>query len=156
MLNSTTKLDIERVRRMGEACPLGRLRMATRVATQIYDGVLKPTGLKSTQFNLLTMIASLAPTTISQLADQIAMDRTTLTRNLKPLERAKLVSVTPGDDRRTRTVTLSPQGEALLSGALELWERAQSSIVTELGERWRRDLLSGLSSLVALGGERDQ
>ncbi len=155
MMNSTTRLDIERVRRMGETCPLGHLRMATRVATQIYDGVLKPTGLKSTQFNLLTMIATLAPTTISQLAERIAMDRTTLTRNLKPLERAALVSVKPGDDRRTRTVALSPRGEALLTDALELWEQAQSSIVTELGERWRRDLLNSLSSLVALAGERE-
>ena len=138
---------------MGNTCPLGNLRMASRIITQIYDGILKPTGLKSTQFNLLSMISVLSPNTISHLAEHMAMDRTTLTRNLKPLEREDLVGITPGEDRRTKEVSLTPNGETLLADALDLWEQAQSSIVMELGEKWRRDFLASVSAVVSLSSE---
>ncbi len=73
------------------------------------------------------------PVTVSQLADAMAMDRTTLTRNLKPLERAGLMSAARGRDRRSRTLSLSDEGARQLSAARPLWQRAQDEVNARLG-----------------------
>lgn len=114
-------------------CTCFRLRRATRRATQIYDRHLQECGLRITQYSLLMQLRSRGPETVSQLADAMAMDRTTLTRNLKPLERAGLISAARGRDRRSRTLSLSDEGERQLSVARPLWQRAQDEVNARLG-----------------------
>ncbi len=114
-------------------CTCFRLRRATRRATQIYDRHLQECGLRITQYSLLMQLRARGPVTVGELADEMAMDRTTLTRNLKPLERAGLVSAARGRDRRSRTLSLSAEGDRLLSAARPVWQRAQDEVNARLG-----------------------
>ncbi len=118
-------------------CTSFNLRKAARAVTQFYDEALKASGLKSTQFSLLTMAAAAGGAPISRLADDMAMDRTTLTRNLRPLEEAGLIRIEAGDDRRVRKVVVTADGEHILSRAVPMWRRAQTRMIDRLGdEQW--------------------
>lgn len=118
-------------------CTSFNLRKASRAVTQFYDDALRESGLKSTQFSLLAAAAQAGSLPISLLAAEMAMDRTTLTRNLKPLETAGLVAVTSGQDRRVRRVAATAEGEAVLARAIPAWRRAQTQMIDRLGdERW--------------------
>ncbi len=118
-------------------CTSANLRMAARAVTQFYDDALRAAGLKSTQFSLLAAAAIAGSLPITRLATQMAMDRTTLTRNLKPLVEAGLLIVEAGTDRRVRRVSLTEAGEAALDRAIPLWREAQTHMIDRLGdERW--------------------
>ena len=134
----------------------GTLRRATRVATQYYAKVLKPSGLEPTQFTLLVACATAGPVPISALAGAIAMDRTTLTRNLRLLARRGLAQVTEGADRRVRRVELSKDGRAALARALPLWQKAQSGMTEILGQVRLDGLLDDLGAVVKLSRSRKQ
>ena len=128
-------------------CTSFNLRKAARTVTQFYDDALKDSGLKSTQFSLLAMTATLGGAPISRLADEMAMDRTTLTRNLKPLEEAGLIAVVAGDDRRVRNVAVTPEGQHALARALPLWRRAQTHMIDRLGDDQWGELLRQLQAV---------
>lgn len=118
-------------------CTSFNLRKAARAVTQFYDDALRDSGLKSTQFSLLAAAAAAGTVPISRLAEEMAMDRTTLTRNLKPLETDGLLRVESGADRRVRNVTITPEGEALLEKAIPMWRSAQTHMIDRMGdERW--------------------
>jgi DNA-binding MarR family transcriptional regulator len=113
---------------------------------------LRPSGLQATQFTLLVTIALAGTAPITQLAKVLVMDRTTLTRNLKPLEKQGLVQVAPGEDQRMRLVTLTEPGQQALTKALPLWEKAQAQAVKVLGAEGFRALLTDLSAIASLAG----
>jgi len=115
------------------SCTCQNLRQTTRVVTQYYEQALEPTGLKITQLPVLAAAATMGPVTMSELAESLVMDRTTLTRNLQPLERAGLVRIMPGEDKRARMVTATHKGLDALDKALPLWKEAQSNMVDALG-----------------------
>lgn len=133
-------------------CTCFNLRKATRVVTQLFDDAMQPTGLRATQFTLLAAISSTGAIAISQLSQVLVMDRTTLTRNLKPLETKRLVKIVPGEDRRTRTLTLTNKGRKTYEKSLPVWRQAQSEVIERLTfKRWK-DLLKHLNHAVgALG-----
>lgn len=131
-------------------CACFNIRKASRAITQLYDEILKPSKLLATQFTLLVGISVASSATITRLAQELVMDRTTLTRNLKPLERQKLIRIEPGQDQRTRIVTLTVKGYEALAQAIPYWEQAQACVVEGLGQpRWR-NLLAELSDSVSL------
>ncbi|WP_347277846.1 MarR family winged helix-turn-helix transcriptional regulator [Leptolyngbya sp. FACHB-711] len=131
-------------------CACFNLRKTSRVITQHFDEILKPSGLLITQFTILVAVALAKSGTINELAEILVMDRTTLTRNLKPLEREEWLKSEPGQDQRTRVVSLTPNGKAALAKALPLWKQAQDSVEEVLGqERWSA-LLSHLAETIAL------
>ncbi len=132
-------------------CVCFNFRKAARAVTQLYDATLEPSGLRATQFSLLTVLQIRRSVTISRLAREMVTDRTTLTRNLKPLEKRGLVTVVAGDkDRRTREVALTARGRKALATALPLWREAQSRAIGAVGRtRWKR-LLSDFPPVVAL------
>ena len=135
-------------------CTCFNLRKAARAVTQVYDEALRPSGLKATQLSLLVNLARRGALPLTQLADALVMDRTTLTRNLKPLTARGLVAIEPEADRRVRRISLTDAGRKALDGAMPLWETAQRRMVVGLGdERWS-GLLDGLSATVALVQER--
>ncbi len=118
-------------------CTNFNLRKAARVVTHLYDEMLKPSGLRSTQYSLLTVLSLGEAETISNLAHKLVMDRTTLTRNLKPLQSQGWIKRVPGEDRRTRAWTITAPGRKVLAQALPLWQQAQKDSVRLLGkERW--------------------
>ena len=119
------------------ACTCANLRKASRVVTQVYDAALQPTGLNSGQFTLLATLSKCGDTPVTRLAEAMVLDRTTLTRNLKPLEREGLVAIYSELDQRVRVVSLTDAGRAALTAARPHWQRAQSQLTTALGaERW--------------------
>jgi len=115
------------------ACTCSAVRGAARRLTQYYDDALRETGLKVTQYGLLANIASLDRPTVTDLADRLAMDRTTLTRNLAPLRQAGWVELDAGPDRRSRSVVLTPAGRRTLAAARPLWLRAETSLRQRAG-----------------------
>jgi DNA-binding MarR family transcriptional regulator len=103
------------------------LRKATRRVSQLYDAVLAPCGLRSTQRSMLIYIARLKAPTMGDLAAALVLDRSALAHNLKPLERDGLVAIEPDpEDRRSRLVTLTKRGEAKLAESMSLWRDAQA------------------------------
>lgn len=128
-------------------CICVNLRRATRTVTDLYDRVMAPAGLRVTQYALLRAVARLGEPSITDLAEQLALDRTTLSRNLRPLERRGLVKIRPGRDRRRRTAALTADGRAAIERAAPLWRQAQSEVAEHLGGPRLEALLSGLHAL---------
>ena len=131
-----------------QACLCFNLRKAARAVTQFYDAALEPAGLRATQFSLLAVLDGRSGVTISDLARALVMDRTTLTRNLRPIEKQGLVAIAPGDDRRTREVTLTQRGRKTLAAGMPHWRHAQTRMIDAFGERRAQHLLGELSSAV--------
>jgi len=122
---------------VAENCALNKLRQTSRMVTKIYAQYLQPTGLTPTQFSLMTALFLLDSATMKRLADIMVMDRTTLTRNLKPLERDGLIKTFPGQDRRLKNIALTDNGRNALDEAFPLWEKAQTHLASVLGtEQW--------------------
>jgi len=110
------------------SCICVNLRRAARAVSQIYDEALAESGIKITQFSLLRAVERNEPVAISALADELELDRTTMARNLGPLERDHFVKLTAGSDQRVTEVRLTPKGRAALAKALPLWQNAQAGI----------------------------
>lgn len=112
-------------------CICMRLRRAARRVTQIYDRALEPTGLTSTQFNILSVIAHREGRSISALADFLGMDPTTLTRNLRPLIAQKLVrDARDPADGRVRAILLTKRGRARFRRGVPFWRAAQHQVTS--------------------------
>lgn len=131
-------------------CTCNNLRMAARAVTQHYATFDQETGLRPTQITLLSVTQMFGPIPITQLAEMLNMDRTTLTRNLKPLESRGLLTVTTGDDKRTRFVEITPVGSETVVVGLGGWQQAQQSMIDHLGEEDWRELIRLLGKVVAV------
>jgi DNA-binding MarR family transcriptional regulator len=113
-------------------CACFAVRRAARAITQHYDRALRPSGLRATQFTLLTVLSVGGPLPLSRVAGRLGMERTTLTRNLKPLVDAGLVGVEHGGDRRVRTISITAKGYRAAVAALPHWRRAQRAVASQL------------------------
>jgi DNA-binding MarR family transcriptional regulator len=133
-------------------CLCFNLRKAARVLTQAYDVALKPARITAPQFSLLSALARQGPVSLSDLAAALGMDRTTLTRNLKPLQRDGLVASAEGDDRRVRLLTLTAAGRIRLSDAEPLWRAIQSKVAGTFGHGPAGTLLAELNRISGTAG----
>ena len=121
---------------MPSACTCFRLRSLTRRVTQLYDRALAPSGLTVTQYSVLAhALRQGAAPTLSELAQLLYTDRTTLTRNLKPLADAGLVKVGDGADARSKAVLVTAKGRGALRAARPLWKEAQVRLRAQAGDR---------------------
>ena len=121
-----------RTRQLG--CTCMRLRKATRRVSQIYDRSLEQAGMTVTQYGLLGQLARYDGIGIGALAEKLIMDPTTLTRNLRPLERRGLVVMKPDkNDKRSRCLHLTASGRAAFEQAVPAWVRAQRRVEDALG-----------------------
>jgi DNA-binding MarR family transcriptional regulator len=118
-----------------EECTCLAVRQAARHITQFYDQHLAPMGLRTTQFSILAKLKRLGPTTINALADDLVMDRTTLGRNILPLERDGLISITPGRDRRSKELQVTSAGVERLRVARKGWSAAQTQFAAAFGKQ---------------------
>lgn len=130
-------------------CVCATMRMATRAVTRIYDDALRSAGLRTTQYSILARLRFEGPLSVTRLADRLALERTTLARELEPLTRRGLVSVTRGADRRQRKVALTEPGRTALRQARPLWESVQASVIAELGPGRAQALLAELREVAA-------
>jgi DNA-binding MarR family transcriptional regulator len=147
-------LTMVKCKEIGRTCACFKVRKAARAITRLYEEVLRPIGLRATQFSLLMATRVMGPVTVVKLAQVIVMDRTTLTRNLQILERRRLIEIKPGEDRREREVTLTASGMEVLANAIPLWEAAQERVRQGLGEEKMHNLLDNLSEMISLARER--
>ncbi len=133
-----------------EECTCLAVRQAARHITQFYDHYLIPAGLRTTQFSILAKLRHLGPMTINALADELVMDRTTLGRNVLPLEREGLIRIQPGrSDRRCKELELTDEGVKRLRVAREGWKEAQTRFATVFGEQRTRGLRALLGAAAA-------
>ena len=113
-------------------CTCFHLRRASRLTTQLYDHELAAVGLSLNQYSILRR-SERQPRRLGELADELGMDRTTLTRNLKPLLQAALLQQTRGEDARQRLIGITEQGRARLLAARQHWQKAQRHIDEAFG-----------------------
>ena len=131
------------------ACNCLALRQAARHVSQFYDQFLAPSGLRTTQYSILARLQRKGPMTINALAAELVMDRTTLGRNILPLQRDGLIAVGPGKtDRRRKELCLTSSGAARFRAAQKGWQEAQLRFETAFGVD-RAELLRGLLHEVA-------
>src|SRR5262245_16277293 len=115
-------------------CHCLAIRQASRQITRFYDQCLAASGLRSTQFSILSRLHALGPMTINDLAEALALDRTTLGRNILPLEREGLVAaIRRKEDRRTKEVHVTRAGVAKIAAAVRLWTEAQTRFEAAYG-----------------------
>jgi DNA-binding MarR family transcriptional regulator len=150
MSNSTSEPKLAIAHQVPATCMGLHVRRASRILTQLYDAAFRPVGLVPTQFTLLVAIHLLEPVPITRLAQELFTDQTTLTRNIKLLEKRGLVAINPGEDRRIKLACLTSEGQAVLEEALPLWQQAQTEVRQHFGqEKWQM-LLSLLSEVKTL------
>lgn len=128
-------------------CTCHHLRRAARRVTQIYDHELAAVGLSLNQYSILRRTRH-GPRALGELADELGMDRTTLSRGLKPLLEARLLKEVRGEDARQRLIELSAIGRKRLEAAVPHWQRAQHSIDEGFGAERIARLHRDLDSLV--------
>ena len=147
----------EALRHSTDTCVCTVLRRANRAATQMYDRMLEPSGMTAAQISLLAALYYTRSMPIKKLAQRLVMDRTTLSRNLAPLQRRKLVeSIEDPGDLRIRKVSLTAAGLEALISALPYWQEAQEKMIAGLGEGVWQKLRSSLRVLMDVAREADE
>lgn len=131
-----------------DTCMCLHLQQAARAVARRFDEALRPVGLTNGQFSLLMSLNRPEPPVMSEVADLLAMDRTTLTAMLKPLSRRGLLTVEPdGKDRRVRRLQLLEAGRAILREALPRWRETERLVESQIEPIDAGDLRRGLCSL---------
>jgi DNA-binding MarR family transcriptional regulator len=134
----------------GVECNCLALRAAARHVTQFYDQVLAPSGLRTTQFSILAKLKRKGPQTINALAADLVMDRTTLGRNILPLQRDGLIRIeASAADRRAKQLALTKEGEQQLRAAAKLWYAAQARFDAVFASQRANDLRALMATVVA-------
>src|SRR5262245_1529985 len=128
-MRRTRRPDPERL----SPCVCNTLRMVTRAVTQLYDDVLRTSGLRVTQFSILATLAQAGEANLKQLEERLAVDQTTLTRSLNLLERDGVVERVPHPDARIKALRPTAKGRRALDVARPLWAQAQDAVLQELG-----------------------
>ena len=139
--------------RVARECTAAKLRRASRSVANAFDDAVRPAGIRSTQFSLLVTIHLGGEMSLTSLASKVGLDRTTLTRNIRPLLRERLVREVPGKDRRLRVLALTDAGEKLTRRTLPLWEVAQRAVVEGMGEKRWAGLIKELEAVAAINTE---
>ncbi len=120
-------------------CVSNNLHQTARAVTRIYGEELRPTGIKRSQFSILGYLYRFGELRLTELADILFMERTTLTRNLKPLEKQGLIEIKADPkDRRAKLLSITPEGRSRFNEALVLWRKAQKRVLETFGlEEWQ-------------------
>jgi DNA-binding MarR family transcriptional regulator len=133
-------------------CNCLAVRQAARYVTQLYDRHLAASGLRTSQYGILAKLRRLGPMTINELAAELVIDRTTLGRNIRPLERDGLITITPGRaDRRIKELQLTVTGDERFQETRQAWVAAQRNFETGFGPERSAELRGLLRSLVESG-----
>ncbi len=131
-------------------CNCQSIRQAARQVTQLYDRHLAPTGLRTSQLSILVNLSRSGPQSINGLATALVMDRTTLGRGIKPLERDGLIAIGDGPDGRTRSLKLTAAGRKKMTQAILCWQEAQAEFETAFGAAEASALRATLERVVSI------
>lgn len=138
-----------------QLCNCLALRQAARQATQLYDRHLAAAQLRTTQFSILVNLRRLGPMTINRLAAEMVIDRTTLGRNILPLERDGLIAIRQGaTDKRRKELELTKAGTERLRRAVKLWSDAQAEFEARFGAERAAALRSELREVASIGSRQ--
>ena len=129
-------------------CACLKVRTAARALTRVYDDAFRPIGLRATQLSVLVAVAFGEAVSIASLSRLLGMDRSTLTRNLRPLEAKGFVALGPEGHHRSRTLSITSKGEQLVRKALPLWEKTQEKLREELKKPHWRNLHAELEHVI--------
>jgi len=141
-------LSLEKTHHVRDTCLCLHVQRAARALARHFDEVMRPLGLTHGQFSLLMSLNRPQAPTMGAVAALLAVDRTTLTANLKPLERCGLIEVTVDEkDRRSRRLTITNAGRVLLVKAFPVWQQAHAEVERRLGGLDAHDLRSALKTL---------
>jgi DNA-binding MarR family transcriptional regulator len=127
------------------SCAAYNFRRTARAVSRFYDAALEPSGIRSTQFAILTAVAKLQPVAISRVGEVLVIDPTTMTRSLRLLQKDGLIEIAPRGLRRQRLLTLTNQAEKVLAVAVPLWREAQARFLASLGNIEWKDFKGQLS-----------
>lgn len=133
-----------------QTCAAANVRRSSRAITRFYANYLSDLDLEPTQYSLLVACALLESVTLSNLADLFVIDRSTLARNLAIMERNGLININKGEDKRTRIIKLTKNGENILSKAIPLWKKAQQEIENNFGHKRLTNLINEMKTLTQL------
>ncbi len=148
MASDIPAIDLATLGEMARTCACLNFRKGSRSVTQFFDQSLAPTGLRSTQLVILIAAELFSPSSIARLARELVMDRSTLTRNLRPLLNMGFLRLAVAKDGKHKSVEVTPEGQAALLNAAPYWERSQRHLVERFGtDRWER-LIHDLGSVV--------
>src|SRR5438034_2284675 len=139
--------------RQRSPCVCSTLRMVSRAVTQLYDDILRPSGLRVTQFSILAAIARMGEANLRQLEHALALDQTTLTRSLNLLERERVIDRAAHPDGRIKAMRLTSKGRRTLEVARPLWAQAQDKVLRELGTKAWADAQRRLTHLLRVAVE---
>ena len=134
-------------------CAAFNFRRTARAVTRLFDTALQKSGMRSTQFSIMVAIGKNQPVSMGAIADILVIDRTTLTRSLRPLEKEGLISITDRGAMRQRFLALTPAGERALARSVRAWRRAQEHFVTSIGPRYWTGLQNELEKLAHIAME---
>lgn len=147
-MGAATKLTIEATHLVRDACLCLHVQRAARALARRFDDALRPVGLTHGQFSLMMSLNREKPARMAAVASLLAMDRTTLTAALKPLQRRGMVKVAPDpDDRRGRLMTLTGKGRRALVRAVPVWKKTHATVEALLGDGDPDRLRSNLHAL---------
>lgn len=144
-MSKRESVPLEVTHHIRDTCLCLHVQRAARAVARRFDDVLRPHGLTNGQFSLLVALNRPAPPTMGAVAALLAMDRTTLTANLKPLERRGLIKVAVDkSDRRGRVLSLTARGKRSVADAFPAWKSAQEAMEPLLAgaDRFRADLMA--------------
>ncbi|PST20878.1 MarR family transcriptional regulator [Rhizobium sp. JAB6] len=146
-MSNTVEIPFETTLLVRDTCLCLHVQRAARALARRFDEALRPFGLTNGQFSLMMSLNRPAPASMGSVAALLAIDQTTLTAALKPLERRGWVSIVPNPkDRRARLLSLTPPGKAALAAAVPIWKTTHAALEERLpdgnGDRLRNDLAS--------------
>jgi DNA-binding MarR family transcriptional regulator len=131
-------------------CASLNFRRTARAVTRMYDTAMQESGVRSTQFALLVAIAKIQPVPMGTLAEVLTIDRTTLTRSLRLLQKERMITISKRSEMRQRFLELTPAGEKALQRSLPLWREAHAKFVAALGKDYWLSMRSELERLARL------
>ena len=144
------EIDQSQLQFIALTCPVHNVRKVSRALTQVFDSLFRPIDLLSTQFTVLVTLGALGESVIGVLARSLGMDRTTISRELKPLIKKGFVTDWQGQDRRMRLIRLTDAGYRKLAEAIPLWEEGRQQIVELIGDENLQLFVANLARLNAL------
>jgi DNA-binding MarR family transcriptional regulator len=146
--STAVTLPADAVHHIRDTCLCLATQRAARALARRFDAALRPFGLTNGQFSLLVALNQPTPPPIGRLAPFLAMDPSTLTAAVKPLERRGLLRIVPdAEDRRSRRVQITPEGVALLRQAIPVWRATHGALDAALGSDAAESLRQGLAAL---------
>jgi len=136
-------------------CASFNFRRTARAVTKLYDEALQPAGIRSTQFTILVGVLKVQPVPIGRLGEILVIDRSTLTRSLRLLQKEGFLTVSKRGEKRQRFVSVTPKGEEALARAIPAWREIQARFVNTIGDAHWRDLRSELERLAGVATALD-